>query len=172
MKSFIGWQKTLRKIVAFFARVASGWRFTVEKSSLLLIFKNRNSGAIVGELRFKWFWQWVGPLPLLLPHRSVGPSCKIMVNRCNSLWIDTVYKTLEILDCINLIKEWSSMRLSDLYITQEQNLYRIFLPTGLEVARVALPPNNQYAEHWMALQMICKPLSKIWRINGRNTPQK
>ena len=24
------------------------------------------------------------------------------------------------------------MRLSDLYITQEQNLYRIFLPTGLE----------------------------------------
>lgn len=64
------------------------------------------------------------------------------------------------------------MRLSDLYITQEQNLYRVFLPTGLEVARVALPPNNQYAEHWMALQMICKPLSKIWRINGRNKPQK
>lgn len=64
------------------------------------------------------------------------------------------------------------MKMSDLYIGQDCNMYRVFLPTGIEVARIVMPPDNQYMEHCACLQVVCKALAKIWRINGRNTPQK
>ena len=50
--------------------------------------------------------------------------------------------------------------------------HNLELPTGIEVARIVMPPDNQYMEHCAALTIICKALAKIWRINGRNTPQK
>ena len=35
------------------------------------------------------------------------------------------------------------MKMSDLYIGQDCNMYRVFLPTGIEVARIVMPPDNQ-----------------------------
>lgn len=42
------------------------------------------------------------------------------------------------------------MKMSDLYIGQDCNMYRVFLPTGIEVARIVMPPDNQYMEHCAA----------------------
>ena len=53
-----------------------------------------------------------------------------------------------------------------LYVTQYESYYRIFTPTGIEIARVFLPPDRQYLKHAVALKGICLYLAKIWQIGG------
>ncbi len=60
------------------------------------------------------------------------------------------------------------MKIEGMYVLQEGQTYNIFHPLGMQVDRVFLGNDGQFARDLLVLKQLCKIHAKHWGITSKN----
>lgn len=56
------------------------------------------------------------------------------------------------------------MEIKGLYVFQKGSAYQVYLPTGIQIALIAMPPDGQVMRDCKALAVICRALAWAWSV--------
>lgn len=61
-----------------------------------------------------------------------------------------------------------NMTMSNIGIVQSDNVYYLYLPNGIHIAQIAMPPDRCYMADGKALAAITKVMAWRWEVPPRN----